>query len=239
MPIKLCCVPLLAAVILSGAVSAADESHALPRLKSALGGINSLDYQAAEDFSFTKAIASKDGDRVIRYDPLEEEQRQWTLFSLAGQAPSAEQEQEYQREVLLYRQQQRETIAATEGNPLLQLMDMDSLQLGSMNEAKSEYHFKVNDEKYRPYIDGIITLQSDCDCVVSIQVKNSEGFSPQFMVKIKDYSESYIFTPLAAGSSVISRIDKSIEGSAFLTDLSEDYSEVYSDVVSAVKAKGH
>ena len=132
--------------------------------------------------------------------------------------------------VIKYKKQQRQEIEASEGNPLLKLLDVDSLELARAGELQRQYRFKVNDKKYRAYISGLITLQNDCQCVVSIEVSNPEAFSPQFMVKIEEYQQRYTFTPLAGLGSVVSRIDKRITGRALLTDLSQHYFEVYSDV---------
>lgn len=224
----ICSIIFTAATLMSASL-VAEKALSLERATAALESINSLDYQADEGFSFTKAITGKEGDRVIQYNPSKV--NSWLLLSVEGDAPSTEQQQDYQLEVLEFQQRQRQEIAASEGNPLLKLLDRDSLQLISMNKTQSEYSFKVNDEKYRPYIDGLVVVDSHCQCVVSIVVSNAEDFSPQFMVKIKDYRESYIFTPLDHGGSVINRIDKSIQGSAFLADLSQNYSEVYTSVL--------
>jgi hypothetical protein len=226
------CPAVLIAAMLVTVGAVAKESLLLERARAALDSINSLDYQADDGFSFTKAITSKEGNRVIQYNPSKA--NSWLLLSLEGDNPSAEQQRDYQLEVLKFQQSQRQDIAASKGNPLLKLLDRDSLQLMSTGEIQSEYRFKVNDEKYRPFIDGLVVVQNDCQCVTSVLVSNAEKFSPQFMVSINDYRESYTFTPLDRGGSVISRIDKSIRGSAFLTDLSQDYSEVYTSLAPII-----
>ena len=229
---KLFALSIFAAVAFNTAVSAEEGSQSLKIVKMALNNINSLDYQAAQNFRFTKTITSENGSRRIHFDPVlgSSSSTQWTLLSLDGEVPSLEQRQQYQYEVMKYKKQQRQEIEASKGNPLLKLLDVDSLELARAGELQRQYRFKVNDKKYRAYISGLITLQNDCQCIVSIDVSKPEAFSPQFMVKIEEYQERYTFIPLAGVGSVVSRIDKRIIGRALLTDLSQHYFEVYSDV---------
>ncbi|GMR17326.1 MAG: hypothetical protein BMS9Abin32_408 [Gammaproteobacteria bacterium] len=208
-------------IILIGALSVAAIAPAEP---SAPGDLEALlqdadrvmdnDYLA--DWAFTETTVEPESSTVGRYDPSRAASERWTLLSIDGREPTAEEAAEFAAE-----QAEEYAESPDGGDDVSSMVEPGSLRLVQETDAYWLFSFTPSedeeDENFAENVDGTLQIVKQGPYVEFVALRSRKPFKPQFGVKIHDFLMRLRFGPAVDGGPIVPlSMDFEIDASAFL-----------------------
>jgi hypothetical protein len=179
-------------------------------------------FQAVEDdlsarWSYTRTEEDQDGVYVGRYDPRQPESERWTLITVDGREPSAEETEDYLAE------RNREPAGDNDDDEkeLNSMVEKGSAVLLEETDSFWLFGFKPrgdteDDRAFMESVDGTLKIVKDGHYVAEIALQNSSPIKPAKGVKIKAFFTRLAFAPIEDGGPALPRsVQASIQGKAF------------------------
>lgn len=180
-------------------------------------------FEAVEDdlsarWSYTRTEEDQDGVYVGRYDPRQPESERWTLITVDGREPSADETEDY----LEQRNRAQASDPDDDEKGLSSIMAKGSAVLLDETDSFWLFGFKPlgdseDDKAFMESVDGTLKIVKDGHYVAEISLQNSSPIKPAKGVKIKAFFTRLAFAPIEDGGPALPRsIQASIQGKAFL-----------------------
>lgn len=183
--------------------------------------LESIAWDFHADWAFTETESESDGDFVGRFDPRMPEDQHWTLLSIDGRAPTAEESRQYAERK---RGEPGDDDHEDDGE-IDAMVEPGSLQLV---EETSEYWLLrfvptddgEDDEMGREVLkrmDGTAKIVKHGHYLEYIDIRNTKPIRPKVGVKMKKFVMRISFGPAVEGGPIVMKsVDVAIKLSAFL-----------------------
>ena len=180
-------------------------------------------FEAVDDdlsarWSYTRTEDADDEVYVGRYDPRLPELEQWTLISVDGREPTADETEDY----LEKRNRDLERKSDGDDDELKSMVKEGSAVLVSETDEYWLFDFEPmgdseDDEVFMESVDGTLKIMKNGHYVAEISLQNSGTIKPGKGVKIKEFFTQLQFAPIAEGGKALpQRVQASIKGKAFM-----------------------
>ena len=183
--------------------------------------LETVAWNAHENWAFTETSSGSDGDFVGRYDPRLPEEERWTLLSIDGRDPTAEESREYaERKRGENHDGDQEDDGRIDG-----MVEPGSLELLEETAAYWLLRFVPTDEgddddmgrKMLERMDGTVKIVKDGHYLEYIDIRNTKPIRPKIGVKMKKFLTRITFGPAVEGGPVVMKsMDVAIKLNAFL-----------------------
>jgi hypothetical protein len=195
--------------------------------------IDALDDDYHEQWAFTETSVESELTTVARYNPGGLASQPWTLLSINGGEPDAEETADFLESKADEFAEDDKDDDSKDGieqmiNPgsLLLLDETDSHLLFSFIPSEDEF-----EAGFAEHVNGTIKIAKGVPYVEFINLENSEVFKPQFGVKISEFQTRLKFAPAALDGPIVpTSINVRIKARAFLAiKVDETISYSYTD----------
>jgi hypothetical protein len=184
--------------------------------------LESIAWNAHEDWAFTETTSGSDGDFIGRYDPRLPEDQRWTLLSIDGRDPTDKESRQYAKR----RRDEHHDGDHEEGGEIDGMVDPGSLALV---EETAEYWLlrfvPADDEddddemgrKVLEQMDGTVKIIKDGRYLEYIDIRNTKPIRPKVGVKMNKFLTRITFGPaIEDGPIVMKSMDVAVKLSAYL-----------------------
>ncbi len=216
-------ISLLAGV---GPAAATDGDYS-ELFESAVEGVT---WDFEETWAYTETASGSDGDYAARYDPRLPEDRRWTLLSVDGRKPTAEETAEFLQGKAggLLDEDLEEDHDEDDGNDADSMVDPGTLELIEETDDYWLFSFVPTDldsddedveigRKMLESMSGTVKIAKDGEQLVFIDIHNTKPLRPKTGVKMKEFLTRLEFGPaIADGPIVMKSMDVVVKLSAFL-----------------------
>jgi hypothetical protein len=212
----------LAAILLAIAVPArcepAPDSYEVLFEKA----LESITWHFQEDWAFTETAAGSDGKLVGRYDPRQPDGNRWTLLSIDGREPTAEESRRYTDRK---RGENSEDGHQQDGD-IDNMVDPGSLELVEETDSYWLLRFVPTDDgddddemgrKVLERMDGTVKIIKDGHYLEYLDIRNTKPIRPKAGVKMTKFLTRLTFGPAVEGGPIVMKsMDVVVKLSAFL-----------------------
>ena len=183
--------------------------------------LESIDWDFHDDWAFTETESGSDGNFVGRHDPRQPDGERWTLLSIDGREPTAE---ELRRYADRKRSEKSENEDEEDGE-IERMVDPGSLELVEETRDYWLLRFVPTDNggdddmgrKVLERMNGTVKIIKDGQYLEYIDIRNTKPIRPKAGVKMKKFVTRISFGPaLKGGPIVMKSVDVAIKLSAFL-----------------------
>ena len=183
--------------------------------------LQSIEWNAHEEWAFTESASGSNGDLVGRFDPRLPEGERWTLLSIDGRDPTEDEARQYsERKRSEHHDGDHEDDGEIDG-----MVDPGSLEL--VEETADYWLLRFvptdndgDDEMGREvleHMDGKVKIIKDGYYLEYIDIRNTKPIRPKIGVKMKKFLTRISFGPAVEdGPIVMKSMDVAIKLSAFL-----------------------
>lgn len=177
------------------------------------------DYHLA--WAFTATAEEDDVTFVGRYDPRQPEDERWTLLSVDGHAPTAEELEDY----LDDRQDEFRRDDDGGSRDRIEMVDFSTLELVEETDDYWIFRFVPNGDddedeealEFMRQVEATLKVVRDGHFLEYIDLRNNQPFRPAFGVKISRFLTRLTFGPAASDGPVVPlTIDVVVKGRAML-----------------------
>jgi len=190
-----------------------------------------------DDWNYTVTSRDSDGTLVERHVASRPERSRWQLLSKDGEAPTADDLDDYEK-VRARRERERVEREKQTENILESMVEPGSVVLVSETEARATYQFRMNGKhakagKFAEQLRGVMVVDKKVPFVELAELHNVDDLRAATGVKIAGFEMVLRWTRNeATGAVVPSSIHTRIEGRAFLVKkIDEDSTVVFSEFV--------
>jgi hypothetical protein len=198
-------------------------------------------FESVEDdlsarWSYTRADQGGDGISIGHYDPRLPESDRWSLTSVDGREPSADEVEDYREE----RTQEQEDDSDDDEKKLDSIVNKGSVVL--LEETASFWLFgfqptadSEDEQVFMKSVEGTLKIIKEGHYVAVISLRNSGPIKPGKGVKIKEFFTRLEFAPIQEGGPALPRsVQATVKGKAFLVvKFDETETVTYSDFEQA------
>jgi hypothetical protein len=183
--------------------------------------LESIDWDFHDDWAFTETESGSDGNFVGRHDPRQPDGERWTLLSIDGREPTAEELRRYADR----KRSERSENEDEEDGEIDRMVDPGSLELVEETRDYWLLRFVPTDNggdddmgrKVLERINGTVKIIKDGQYLEYIDIRNTKPIRPKAGVKMKKFVTRISFGPaLKGGPIVMKSVDVAIKLSAFL-----------------------
>ena len=184
--------------------------------------LESIAWNAHEDWAFTETASGSDGEFIGRYDPRLPEDQRWTLLSIDGRDPTDEESRHYAER----KREEHHDGDHEEDGEIDGMVDPGSLALV---EETPEYWLlrfvPADDEddddemgrKVLEQMDGTVKIIKDGHYLEYIDIRNTKPIRPKVGVRMKKFLTRITFGPAVEGGPIVMKsMDVAIKLSAYL-----------------------
>lgn len=196
--------------------------------------ITAFEQTSRKDWSYRiSRYENEEGDissSVEHFDPTHERLKQWSLLSINGQAPTKKQALKFVNSKLKKAKEQDQPSFQLK---LRDLVLMESLQLISENEETLQASFNVYLEdlgaEASKNLQGTLRFVKDQQFIESIEITNTDDFSPMFSATITHIKLTFRF--IKRHTAILpQQIGLAMNGTfAFFTEIDEVSTDTFSD----------
>ena len=236
----------LAALCLAIALPASAE-EAQPRYEVLFEkALQSIEWNAYEEWAFTESASGSNGDLVGRFDPRLPEGERWTLLSIDGRDPTEDESRQYSERKRSERHDGDHEEDGEDDGEIDGMVDPGSLEL--VEETADYWLLRFvptdndgDDEMGREVLermDGKVKIIKDGHYLEYIDIRNTKPIRPKIGVKMKKFLTRITFGPAVEGGPIVMKsMDVAIKLSAFLlVRVDETESVTFSDFEFAADA---
>ena len=184
--------------------------------------LESIAWNAHEDWAFTETASGSDGDFVGRYDPRLPEEERWTLLSIDGRDPTDEESRHYaDRKRGEHHDGDHEDDGDIDG-----MVDPGSLTLVEETPDYWLLRFVPTDDEDEDddvgrevlkRMDGTVKIIKDGRYLEYIDIRNTKPIRPKVGVKMKKFLTRITFGPAVDGGPIVMKsMDVAVKLSAYL-----------------------
>jgi len=201
--------------------------------------INAITWDFHKDWAFTSTTSGSEGERVGRYDPRQPEGERWTLLTIDGRVPTAEESAEYAEKS---RDQHSGNDDDDDEDNAIDMVEPGTLRLVEETDEYWLLSFVPTDDddddeddeigrKMMQSMYGTVKIIKDGEYLAYVDIRNEKPIRPRVGVKMKKFLMHMSFGPAADGGPVVMQsIDIAIRLSAFvLVRVNEAESVAFSD----------
>ena len=183
--------------------------------------LESIDWDFHDDWAFTETESGSDGNFVGRHDPRQPDGERWTLLSIDGREPTAEELRRYADR----KRSERSENEDEEDGEIDRMVDPGSLELVEETRDYWLLRFVPTDNggdddmgrKVLGRMNGAVKIIKDGQYLEYIDIRNTKPIRPKAGVKMKKFVTRISFGPaLKGGPIVMKSVDVAIKLSAFL-----------------------
>ena len=186
--------------------------------------LESIHWNFHDDWAFTETESGSDGNYVGRHDPRQPDGERWTLLSIDGREPTAE---ELRRYADRKRSEQSENEDEEDGE-IDGMVDPGSLELVEETRDYWLLRFVPTDNgdngsdddmgrKVMERMNGTVKVIKDGQYLEYIDIRNTKPIRPKAGVKMKKFVTRISFGPAVEGGPIVMKsMDVAIKLSAFL-----------------------
>jgi hypothetical protein len=183
--------------------------------------LESIDWDFHDDWAFTETESGSDGNFVGRHDPRQPDGERWTLLSIDGREPTAEELRRYADR----KRSERSENEDEEDGEIDRMVDPGSLELVEETRDYWLLRFVPTDNggdddmgrKVLERMNGTVKIIKDGQYLEYIDIRNTKPIRPKAGVKMKKFVTRISFGPaLKGGPIVMKSVDVAIKLSAFL-----------------------
>ena len=212
----------LAALVLAAAGNAGAETPQASYEALFEQALESIEWNAHEEWAFTETASGSDGDFVGRYDPRLPEDERWTLLSIDGREPTVEESRQYAK-----RKHDENLNGDHEDDGEVDAM-VDPGSLALVEETADYWLLRFvptdddsdeddMDRSVLERMDGTVKIVKDGHYLEYIDIRNTKPIRPKVGVKMKKFLTRITFGPaIQDGPIVMKSMDVAIKLSAFL-----------------------
>lgn len=170
---------------------------------------------SAGGWAYTRSSVENGITTVERFDPAVADGG-WTLIVVEGKTPSKKQLKKYAA-----KSGTRETRDHPGEIDLLDIVDADSIALVAESTTSATFRFKpapddpAEDDSTSAYLDGSLVIDKNGPFVKSLELANSDPFSPTTGVKINKMRVRMEFALDHEGRFALRELSQSVEGRLF------------------------
>ncbi|MGI9200630.1 MAG: hypothetical protein ACR2QL_06205 [Woeseiaceae bacterium] len=175
----------------------------------------SIEDNPRERWSFTRADSDAESTSVGHFDPRLTTARQWTLVSIDGRAPNADEVETYRNQ-----RESEEKDESDDTEDYQSIMKEGSVALIDETEEFWLFSFQPvgdtpEDEEFMAHVDGTLKIVKDGEFVAHITLQNSETIKPGAGVKIHEFFTLMEFAPSQPdGIVLLTSMQLSVKGKA-------------------------
>jgi hypothetical protein len=198
-------------------------------------------FESVEDdlsarWSYTRTDQDGDGVFVGHYDPRLPESDRWSLISVDGLEPSADEIEDYREQ----RAEEQENDSDDDENELASIVNRESVVL--LDETDSFWLFgfqptadSEGEQEFMKSVEGTLKIIKEGHYVAVITLQNRDTIKPGKGVKIKEFFTRLEFAPIQEGGPALPRsVQATVKGKAFLVvKFDETETVTYSDFEQA------
>jgi len=184
--------------------------------------LESITWNFQEDWAFTETAAGSDGKLVGRYDPRQPDGNRWTLLSIDGREPTAEESRRYTDRK---RGENSEDGHQQDGD-IDNMVDPGSLELVEETDSYWLLRFVPTDDgddddemgrKVLERMDGTVKIIKDGHYLEYLDIRNTKPIRPKAGVKMTKFLTRLTFGPAVEGGPIVMKsMDVVVKLSAFL-----------------------
>lgn len=212
---------------MAGSVLAEDYESLVQR------AFESIEDTSAGNWAYTESSTTKGVTRVRHFDPRRPDGERWTLISIDGNPPTAQEREEYEQDA-------DESEGMGFGS---EFITTGSLQLIEETEASYRFGFSPNvkdeseDAEIMRHVNGELGINKRAQYVETIHLRNTEPFKPKTGVRISIFDLTMKFGPTADGGPIVLlSVNVRVQGRAYLMFKFDEVEEaVYSDYVEVAE----
>lgn len=185
--------------------------------------LESIAWDFHDDWAFTETESGSDGNFVGRHDPRQPDGERWTLLSIDGREPTAEELRRYADR----KRSERSESEDEEDGEIDRMVEPGSLEL--LEETRDYWLFRFvptdngdddDDDMGRKVMErmnGTVKIIKDGQYLEYIDIRNTKPIRPKAGVKMKKFVTRISFGPAVAGGPIVMKsMDVAIKLSAFL-----------------------
>jgi len=190
------CIAVLAMLHLVGVAQAEVDHDAI--FEEAVLAINN-NYR--QSWAFTETAIETEAVVVGRFDPRRPSGERWTLQSIDGREPTADEIEEYLDD--------RDDDDGEENTDSVDIMVEDG-SLVLLEETDEHYLYSFtpsgNDEGFMEHVDATIKIAKDGPYIEYIDLQAAKPFCPRFGVRVSEFTTRLSFGPAAEGGPIVPRL---------------------------------
>lgn len=167
---------------------------------------------------------------IERYDPIKDRDSQWTLLRINGQTPSSKQAAKFSSSKLKQADADNQQSVSIK---LREIIQLDSLQLISEDQTRLQAGFDVYlsrlGKEATENLAGSLTFNKQEQFIETIEITNTDDFSPVFSADITDFKLTFRFIKI--NSAILPQQQElSMKGTfAFFTEIEEVSKDTFSE----------
>ena len=178
----------------------------------------SVEDDLSESWSYTRTDQDDDGVSVGHYDPRLPESDRWSLISVDGREPTADEFEDYREE----RTDEQENDSDDDEKELNSIVNKGSVVLLEETDSFWLFGFQPtadsdDEQAFMKSVEGTLKIIKDGHYVAVISMRNRDIIKPGKGVKIKEFFTRLEFAPVQAGGPALPRsMRATVKGRAFL-----------------------
>jgi hypothetical protein len=158
-----------------------------------------VDWELEKNWAFTESTLNDDKRWVGRHDPRNDEDERWTLISVEGRTPNADELREF-----AHKKEEHET---SDSSQRVDIVDVDSVDL---LEETDEYWLLsfIPDEDEVEFIDNVdatVKIIKNGRYLETIDMRNNADIKPGFGTKIGTFIVHFEFGPATEDGPIVPR----------------------------------
>jgi hypothetical protein len=158
-----------------------------------------IDWDLEKNWAFTESNLT-DGERWVgRFDPRKEDDERWTLLSVAGRKPNADELRKFARD--------KEEHETSDSSGRVDIVDVETVEL--LEETENHWILKfVPDEdevEFIENVDATAKISKDGRYLEAIDLRNNGDIKPGFGTKISTFIIHFEFGPAIADGPIVPR----------------------------------
>ena len=184
--------------------------------------LESITWNFHQDWAFTESEMGSDGNFVGRYDPRQPDGDRWTLLSIDGREPTAEESRRYADR----KHSEKSEDGHEQDGDIDNMVDPGSLELVEETGSYWLLRFVPTDDgddddemgrKVLERMDGTVKIIKDGHYQEYLDIRNTKPIRPKAGVKMTKFLTRLTFGPAVEGGPVVMKsMDVAVKLSAFL-----------------------
>ena len=182
--------------------------------------VETIAWNFHDEWAFTETESGSDGNFVGRHDPRQPEGERWTLLSIDGREPTAEESRDYADR----KRGESNDDDHEEDGRIDSMIEPGSLELVDETDSYWLFRFMPGDDgsdemsrKVMERMHGTVKIIKDGRYLEYLDIRNTKPIRPKAGVKMKKFLTRITFGPAVDGGPIVMKsMDVAVKLSAFL-----------------------
>jgi len=181
-----------------------------------------VNWDFEEEWAFTETRLQDDLLWVARFDPRNPEDERWTLISVDGRAPSADERSDFAHD--------KADHDSSDSSQRVDIVGMDSLELVEETDERWIFRFTPEDDgvEFMQSVDAVLNIVKDGHWLESIDIRNHSEIKPGFGTRISTFLVQMQFGPATDDGPIVPLAMKVKVSGRMLLFIGFDESEIVS-----------